>query len=58
MKTIPMKTRSQTRKTNKSGVVPALGWERESHMRYTGKYAKGGKKSSKKKRTSSSRKKR
>lgn len=59
--TIPMKTRSQTRKTsdhNKSSIVPAIGWKRESHMRYTGKYAKGGKKSTNRRRVSSSRKKR
>jgi hypothetical protein len=56
----PMKTRSQTIKSiseNKS-VVPALGWERVSHMRYIGKYTKGGKKSSKKRRRSSTKKKR
>ena len=58
---IPMKTRSQARKTidnNNSNVIPALGWERKSHMRYTGKYAKGGRKITKKRRVSSSRKKR
>ena len=57
---IPMKTRSQTKKTiNQSKtVVPALGWDRESHMRYTGRYAKGGKKTTKKRKVSSSRKKR
>jgi hypothetical protein len=52
---IPMKTRSQTRKKS---IVPALGWDRVSHMRYIGKYTKGGKKSSKKRRGSSTKKKR
>ena len=53
--TVPMTTRSQTKKTISDGVVPALGWERESHMRYTGKY-RGGKKTNKKRRTSSRKK--
>ena len=53
---VPMKTPSQTKKVISNNVVPALGWKRESHMRYTGKYAKGGKKT--KKRRTSSRKKR
>ena len=53
--TVPMTTRSQTKKTISDGVVPAIGWERESHMRYTGKY-RGGKKTNKKRRTSSRKK--
>ena len=30
--TVPMTTRSQTKKTISDGVAPALGWERESHI--------------------------
>ena len=49
-------TRSQTKKASNDGVVPESGWKRVSHMRYTGKYAKGGKKSTKKRSTSSRKK--
>ena len=55
---IPMKTRSQSKKIIKDGnnlvTTPAIGWVKESHMRYKGKY--GGKKTIKRRRVSYKRK--